>query len=320
MSDIVIDWRFNLSSGEVVAFPDCRPVLLGGQPIRVEQGFAHDRLVDSAQTLLDWLRHHADGRMQFKFTFGDHRIRAQRVGADVYALRLIPPHVPDLNGLGFSAFAVNELLSDRHSVGGMILVSGPTGAGKTTTAAATVKTRLQTHGGYCLALEDPIEYDLAGFHGEFDPDLQRYPAYCDQVEALDPSDYRSRVVHAVRSFPAKTRGTLYLGEIRDETTAIEASRMALSGFLVVSTIHAYGVISTIQRILALMGGEESPMARSTLADSLRLIVYQRWNDSMTSLIQELLPASDVSRSSIKNGKLDAIKDELHRVRLQMRAR
>lgn len=296
----VTDWRMDLESGRAIAFPDIREIA------------QEDPAAAEVKEILEELRARNPDDQQFMIATNEGRYRGQWVNPRIVALRKIGKLPEGLESLGLHRAIVRKLTEEDLKQGGLVLVAGPPGSGKTTTAATTVRSRLVAHGGYCLAIEDPIEYDLAGRHGE--------SGYCDQAEAAGPADYRNQVITALRKFPAKTPGMLFLGEVRDEVTATEAIKVGIAGFLTVTTLHSVGLIASIQRILGMMGGEESPQVRASLADALRLVIFQRWDVATNRVVAEMLPASELVRGAIKNGKFDAIKDEMHRVRISMQAR
>lgn len=301
MLNTVSDWRLNIDTGKAISFPVIETIDCNGDGERNEE----------VRRLFLAIAGRDGSETQFAITTEDGRYRVQRVNEHVYALRKISRLPYEPNDLGFHSMITAELLREDLKAGGLVLISGPPGAGKTTTASTCIDARLKTHGGYCLAIEDPIEYELDGFHGA---------GYCDQVEAKGPADYRLQVVTALRKFPARIPGILYLGEVRDSVTAREAFKIGIAGFLVVTTLHSVGLIASIQRLLTMMGGEESSQARSVLANGLRLVLHQHWDYASGRLLCEMLPVSDLVRGAIKNGKLDAIKDELYRVRMRMQGK
>ncbi|MGH9916237.1 MAG: ATPase, T2SS/T4P/T4SS family, partial [Pyrinomonadaceae bacterium] len=156
------------------------------------------------QCILDALAAHLAGgdAKSFKLDVaGRLNFRGERIRANRYALRIAPNEVPSLSEcqLGREATALLLEESFRHT-GGLVLIAGDTGAGKSTTAYAAVKDRLIKYGGYCLTVEDPPERELEGFHGE--------QGYCEQVNA-NANGFKYEVASAMRKFPAETRSMFF---------------------------------------------------------------------------------------------------------------
>ncbi len=153
--------------------------------------------------------------------------------------------------LGFSAsdeVKLRRLLKLPH---GMIVVTGPTGSGKTTTLA-TVLSILNEPGRKILTIEDPVEYDLPGVN-----QAQVKPAIGLSFAA------------ALRSFVRQDPDVIMVGEIRDNETAHVAIHAALTGHLVLTTLHTESAAAAVPRLLDL--GVEGYLLRSTL----RAVVAQR---------------------------------------------
>lgn len=150
----------------------------------------------------------------------------------------------DLNGLGFSE---NELLVYREGLrqpSGIILISGPTGSGKTTTLYATLK-ELNTVEENILTLEDPIEYTLEGINQV-------------QLKESIGLDF----MRTLKTFLRQDPNIIMIGEIRDVDTANIAIRAAQTGHLVLSTIHTNSAWGTISRLIDM--GVPSFLIASTL--------------------------------------------------------
>lgn len=157
----------------------------------------------------------------------------------------------DLGGLGFEESQLGLFRQAVESPYGMVLVTGPTGSGKTTTLYAALST-LVTDRVNVTTVEDPIEYDVAGVN---------------QTQARP--DLGFSFAEALRSFLRQDPDIIMVGEIRDAETAGVAIRAALTGHLVLSTLHTNDAPSTVVRLVD-MGVEPY-----LVAASVRLAVAQR---------------------------------------------
>ena len=179
----------------------------------------------------------------------------------VYVLRRFPAVIPDINKIGLLPGVVRRLL--RPGLRGMIIIAGATGSGKTWTASALVKARLEAFGGVAVTAEDPPEMPLQGTHGK---------GVCFQVPvSRESGGFGEASRHIVRWKP----NIIFLGEIRDSDVAVEALRASINGHLVISTVHADSVISAIQRIQSLAASESGSEVASLLADGLIATIHQK---------------------------------------------
>lgn len=203
------------------------------------------------------VRHAAlDGRLAAKLSGETQEIRIATapglLGDKVTARLLQQEHlVYDLNRLGMDdgdESLIKEAL-DHHD--GMILVSGPTGCGKTTTAYAFLR-ELLSHSVNLLTLEDPIEYRLEG---------------ATQVEIDEETGLT--FAGGIRSLLRHDPDCLFIGEIRDEETAANAIDATFSGHAVISTVHARQAVSTVTMLRALN------VPNHLVAAALRLVINQR---------------------------------------------
>ena len=220
--------------------------------------------------ILDALTVHVgDGDAKsFKLEVGGRlNFRAERIRAKRYALRLAPKDVPGLNECQLGREAMGLLLDESfRNTGGLILIAGDTGAGKSTTAYATVKDRLSKFGGYCLTVESPPERELEGFHGE--------QGYCEQVDA-SASGFKYEVASAMRKFPAETRSMFFFGEVLDEEAAAELTRLIGRGHLVITTIHSATMEQAIEMLIAFAERGGETYARRLIGQNLRAVIHQR---------------------------------------------
>ncbi len=137
----------------------------------------------------------------------------------------------DLSKLGFAEEALKKYLKAIESPYGIILITGPTGSGKTTTLYSTLA-RLNTPDRQILTIEDPIEYNLHGIN---------------QIQVHE--EIGLTFASALRAFLRQSPNIILVGEIRDHETAEIAIRAALTGHLVFSTIHTNDAPTTVDRLV-----------------------------------------------------------------------
>ncbi|PJJ11128.1 general secretion pathway protein E/type IV pilus assembly protein PilB [Flavobacterium sp. 1] len=157
----------------------------------------------------------------------------------------------DLNTLGLQQEELQNYLEAVKKPNGIILISGPTGSGKTTTLYATLRL-LNDSKRNIVTVEDPIEYTLKGIN---------------QVQLKE--DIGLTFSTALKSFLRQDPDVIMLGEIRDSETALMAIRASLTGHLVLSTIHTNSAIGTISRLI------DMGVPSYLIAETLNLSVAQR---------------------------------------------
>jgi general secretion pathway protein E/type IV pilus assembly protein PilB len=157
----------------------------------------------------------------------------------------------DLSTLGLQKEELEHYLEAVKKPNGIILISGPTGSGKTTTLYATLRL-LNDSRRNIVTVEDPIEYTLKGIN---------------QVQLKE--DIGLTFSSALKSFLRQDPDVIMLGEIRDSETALMAIRASLTGHLVLSTIHTNSAIGTISRLI------DMGVPSYLIAETLNLSVAQR---------------------------------------------
>ncbi len=149
----------------------------------------------------------------------------------------------------------------RDQEKGLVLVTGPTGSGKSTTLARIIDEINQVHNKMIVTVEDPIEY----LH------RSKKSAIVQREIGMDATSFSDSLVAAMRQDP----DVIMIGEIRDYATASAALRAAQTGHLVFSTLHTQDTVRTINRMLDLFPPHERETARILFAESLVGIVAQR---------------------------------------------
>jgi general secretion pathway protein E/type IV pilus assembly protein PilB len=177
-----------------------------------------------------------DGRINFKHGDQQFDIRVSilpTLHGEKVVLRLLNNDATeiDLNSLGFSKFDLENYLQGAKRPNGILLISGPTGSGKTTTLYATLKL-LNKETRNILTIEDPVEYTLEGIN---------------QVQLKESIGLNFAA--ALRTFLRQDPDVIMVGEIRDTETANMAIRAALTGHLVLSTIHTNSAWGTVSRLI-----------------------------------------------------------------------
>lgn len=232
-----------------------------------------------------------------------------------FVARKMPHTVPDINKLGIEPKLL-EYLKSLSGASGLILLAGTTGSGKTTTLSALLREFLIRDGGYAFTLEDPIEMPLDGTYHTRNGEL----GVCKQMNPPGGS-WQAGLKSMLRSMPRY----VYLGEIRDPEIASEALRAAISGHLVLSTIHASTVTDAIQSIVkyAAASGISEDMSYDLVGNGILAVLHQRLTGVPKHPLIEFVFANpdgtkgDQVRGIVKSGKLNlSTTIESQRIRLQ----
>lgn len=191
-------------------------------------------------------------------------------------MRLLDPSSisVDIESLGLQGLAYEEISKKMSAPNGMILVTGPTGSGKTTTLYAIVN-KINDPETKIITVEDPIEYEVKGIT---------------QTQVSPGSGYT--FASGLRSIVRQDPDVILVGEIRDEETADIAINSALTGHLVLSTIHTNSAVATIPRLI------EMNIKPSLIAPAVNAIIGQRLVRKLCECKEEYVPAPE-SLESIK---------------------
>jgi twitching motility protein PilT len=181
----------------------------------------------------------------------------QQRGSVGMVLRLIPPEVPAFESLNL-AKTVLDLTSHQR---GIILVTGATGSGKSTTLAAMIDYINQQYAYHIVTIEDPIEYTFR----------DKRSVVNQREIGFDTMSFARALRAALRQDP----DVILVGELRDSETAQIALTAAETGHLVLSTLHTVDATETINRIISMYPTHQQMQARLALASTLRGVVSQR---------------------------------------------
>jgi twitching motility protein PilT len=200
------------------------------------------------------------GELDIAYTGGGSRFRVngyRQRGTFAFVFRRIPNEAPTLEQLALPA-GVRRLVGEHH---GLILVTGPTGSGKSTTLAAMIDEINQTREQHVVTIEDPIEV----LHKD------RKSSVSQREVGLDTRSFSEALRRALRQDP----DVILIGEMRDAETTETAMHAAESGHLVLSTMHTVNAAETIGRMMDFFPAIKQAQIRSVLAGVLRGVVSQR---------------------------------------------
>jgi len=224
----------------------------------------------------------------------------QQRGVYSIVMRVIPTDIPTLGSLGLPS-QLAEIAELRN---GLVLITGPTGSGKSSTLAAVVDIINECKHYHVVAIEDPIEY----LHTHKNSTINQ------REVGHDTKDFPSALRAALRQAPK----VILIGEMRDYETTEIALEAAETGHLVLSTLHTIDASKTIDRIIGLYPKNEEPVIRTRLAQTFRYILSQRlipradFRGRIAAV--EILRSTPRTREYIENGEaegkslLDAMRD------------
>lgn len=180
----------------------------------------------------------------------------QQRGLDA-VFRVIPQQPPTFESLGLpSSF---ESLTDYHQ--GLVLFTGPTGCGKSSTMAAAIELIAQRRAEHILTIEDPVEFV--------------FPPRRALINQRQVGPHTESFGRALRAALREDPDAIVIGELRDLESISLALTAAETGHLVLATLHTTGAVRTINRLLGVFPPDEQPQVRTMLSESLRAIVSQR---------------------------------------------
>ena len=207
------------------------------------------------------------------------------------AIRCLPSEPPSLSDLGLSW--VIEDVCKRES--GLVLVTGPTGSGKSTTLAAMVDYINTNYQRHILTIEDPIEY-------------LHYNKRClvQQREVhTHVNSFGDGLYNALREDP----DYILIGEVRDLKTIKLALTAAETGHLVLASLHTGSVVEAVERVISTYPEVEQPLARKILASGLQAVISQRLFKRVGGgrvAAEEVMVGTDAVRNLIRNNKSEQL--------------
>jgi twitching motility protein PilT len=203
------------------------------------------------------------------------------------SIRLLPARIPSLESLHLPA-ALARLAERRQ---GLVLVTGPTGCGKTSTLAALIDIVNTRRAAHVVTIEDPVEYQHAN-----------RSAVIEQIEVgRDTPDF----IHTLRSIMRQTPDVILVGEMRDPETIATVLTAAETGHLVLSTLHTNDAIQAVSRILDSFPSANQPQIRQQVSLALLAVIAQQLVPGADGVTRwpatEIMIATDAVRALIRKG-------------------
>jgi twitching motility protein PilT len=258
-----------------------------------------ERLLRAIIDPADWKKLLKRRQVDFAFTWRNHaRIRGNAFfqrDSLAAAFRLLPLEIPGFELLGVPE-SVHRLIERNQ---GLILVTGPTGSGKSTTLAAMIDLLNKTRPYHIITFEDPIEY----IH-------KHRMSIVDQRQVGDDTP---SFAEGLRSAFREDPDVILIGEMRDLDTISTALTIAETGHLVLATLHTNDAPQAINRIVDSYIGAQQQQVRVQLAGCLAGVIYQQLIPAIGGgrvAAFEVLVANMAVRAMIKDGKTDQIRSVL----------
>lgn len=236
--------------GELVPVGDTRLTAEDAEAMLLPLLKSHHRLAFDATGDLDWAYQY-DTRGRFRVSFFR---KTTGIGG---VFRSIPSHIATLDDLAVPP-GIRKLVDVRS---GLVLVTGPTGSGKTTTLAAIIDQINRTRPARILTIEDPIEFV--------------HKSRRSIVTHKEIGEHVPNFVEAIRSASRENPDVILVGELRDSETMKAALQLASFGILIFASVHTNSAAATIDRYINAFSADQQPQIRGLLAESLAGIIAQQ---------------------------------------------
>jgi twitching motility protein PilT len=219
-------------------------------------------------------------------------------GSYAIVLRVIPVGIPTLESLKLP----KELYNVSRLKNGIVLVTGPTGSGKSTTLAALINQINQDFAYHILTIEDPVEY----MHRHVKSTVNQ------REVGSDTKTFALALRAALRQAPK----VILIGEMRDVETIEIAMEAAETGHLVLSTLHTIDAAKTVDRIVGVFPKDQEPQIRTRFAQSFRYVISQRLLPKIGSgrvAVLEILKSTMRTRDYVMKGETEgrSLTDAMH---------
>jgi len=274
-----IDGRLTPLDMEILSNGDMREIIYSLTDEKTRKKFDETNEMDLAYNLEGVARFRANAFKQ--------------MGKLEAVLRAIPVKIPSLEEINMPSVLKEIALFPR----GLVLVTGTTGSGKSTTLAAMINAINETYNHHIVTIEDPIEF----VHTD------KKCSITQREVGLDTESFATALRYVLRQDP----DVILIGEMRDAITVGTAISAAETGHMVFSTLHTMDTVQTINRILDFFPKEQQAQVRIQLAGALKAVISLRLVEKITGgrvPAAEIMVATSTVKGYIEEGKLGAIRD------------
>ena len=231
-----------------------------------------------------------DGATQYEFARVRINVFDSLTGHGM-VLRLIPLKILTIEQLRLPP--VFKEVSDAHK--GLVLVTGPTGSGKSTTMAAMVDYINTEHPKHIISIEDPVEFV--------------HQSRRSLIKQREVGIHTLKFDNALKASLREDPDIIIVGEMRDKETVNTALKAAQTGHLVMGTLHTNSAVKTLERIFTLFTSEEQPAIRSAISESLVAVIAQglcRTTEGKRAAFHDVLINTETVKDYIKKGEYEQI--------------
>ncbi|MCP9799810.1 PilT/PilU family type 4a pilus ATPase [Synechococcus sp. RedBA-s] len=288
----------HIGVGESPRFRGQGTMLPTGWPITDREQFGRwlEEILEPGD--LDRFRSDLDFDGAHAFPFARIRINLlESLRGPAMVLRLIPLQVPSLDQLAMPA-VLKELATYPK---GLVLMTGPTGCGKSTTLAAMIDWINRTAAKHVITIEDPVEFV--------------HTSRTCLIKQREVGHHTKRFHTALRAALREDPDVILIGEIRDRDTLSTALEAAQTGHLVFGTLHTNSAVRTVDRVMGLFDPGSKEQMRREVAESLLAVISQgliRTRDGNRTAYHDLLVNNEACRDYIQRGDLDEVEQIMAR--------
>ena len=285
-----------------------RPIFRVGGKLRLGKNFPELTASDTSAAVLELInddqkkRYEESKEIDFSFSFqGLARFRVnifQQRGAANIVMRMVPDRIKSIKELNLPG-AIKKIASSNR---GIVLVTGTTGSGKSTTLAAIIDYINRNFSRHIITVEDPIEY----LHEDIKSIISQ------RELGVDTLSYKDALKHVVRQDP----DVILVGELRDIDTTATALSAAQTGHLVLTTTHTINASQTLTRIVDMFPPHYQRQIKQSLSETLTAVISQRLlprtdREGMIPAV-EVLTATSLVRTMIEEDSLGGINEQIEK--------